>query len=391
MDPRGFSLWDPRLETYVSTQIRMQSDIFSDGVGGVILLGPTVSGVAAKRILATGKLGSLNPDITTITDIPNDQGLSVRVRWTRSPYDAEGTGYPITMYGIWRKIQPGFASSAAQTPVLDQPRALPSSEMSTLVNDSLGLKYDFLGSVPAVQAASYSAVCETFADSGSGGTNRMTFIVSAHTGTPGVFFLSTADSGYSIDNLAPPSPANLAASWASPSVSLTWRTSAGRDISTYEIFRSTSSGIQPEVTPLLATVRDTSYRDTTAAPSVQYFYVVRAVDLGGNRSDPSNEVTVVTTGVEGATDLPVTYSLSQNYPNPFNPATVIPYQLPNAGDVRLTVYDMLGREVAVLVNERKGPGRYEAVFNAAHLASGVYLYRLRAGAFLETRRMALVR
>jgi cyanophycinase-like exopeptidase len=133
------------------------------------------------------------------------------------------------------------------------------------------------------------------------------------------------------------------------------------------------------------------YRDTTAAGSVQYYYVVRAVDLSGNRSDPSNEATVVTTGIGGAADLPASYSLLQNYPNPFNPATVIPYELPASGDVRLTVYDMLGREVAVLVNERRGPGRYEAVFHAAELASGVYLYRLTAGGFVQTRRMALVR
>ena len=98
------------------------------------------------------------------------------------------------------------------------------------------------------------------------------------------------------------------------------------------------------------------------------------------------------TGVVGPnTSLPATPQLAQNYPNPFNPATVVGYQLPVASNVRLVVYDILGREVAVLVNEREGPGSYEARFDATGLASGVYLYRLTAGTFVQTRSMILVR
>jgi photosystem II stability/assembly factor-like uncharacterized protein len=73
---------------------------------------------------------------------------------------------------------------------------------------------------------------------------------------------------------------------------------------------------------------------------------------------------------------PVGFNLDQNYPNPFNPTTVISYQLPVVSNVRLGVYDLLGREVAVLVNERKAPGSYEVKFDGAGLASGVYFYRL---------------
>jgi len=98
------------------------------------------------------------------------------------------------------------------------------------------------------------------------------------------------------------------------------------------------------------------------------------------------------TGVVGPnTSLPATPQLAQNYPNPFNPATVVSYQLPVASTVRLVVYDILGREVAVLVNEREGPGSYEARFDATGLASGVYLYRLTAGMFVQTRSMILIR
>jgi hypothetical protein len=75
-------------------------------------------------------------------------------------------------------------------------------------------------------------------------------------------------------------------------------------------------------------------------------------------------------GHEGAT--PRAFALSQNFPNPFNPTTAISYQLPAASDVRLSVFDLLGREVAVLVDERKAPGSYEVQFDAAAMASGVY-------------------
>lgn len=80
-----------------------------------------------------------------------------------------------------------------------------------------------------------------------------------------------------------------------------------------------------------------------------------------------------------------------NYPNPFNPVTVVSFELPVANIVRLAVYDLLGREVAVLVDERKVPGRYEVKFDAAGLASGMYLYQLAAGNFIQTRKMILVR
>jgi hypothetical protein len=96
--------------------------------------------------------------------------------------------------------------------------------------------------------------------------------------------------------------------------------------------------------------------------------------------------------------VPERTELYQNYPNPFNPTTGIRYHLPAAqagvsgiSDVRLAVYDILGREVAVLVSERKAPGSYEVKFNAAGLASGVYFYRLTAGAAVQTRKMVLLK
>jgi hypothetical protein len=86
-----------------------------------------------------------------------------------------------------------------------------------------------------------------------------------------------------------------------------------------------------------------------------------------------------------------TYALEQNYPNPFNPATIINYQIPVEGQVSLKVYDMLGNEVATLVNEMKTAGEHQVEFNAGAIASGIYFYRLQAGSFVETKRMMLMK
>jgi len=88
---------------------------------------------------------------------------------------------------------------------------------------------------------------------------------------------------------------------------------------------------------------------------------------------------------------PTVFALEQNYPNPFNPSTAIAYDVAAPSDVRLAVYDILGREVSVLVNERKGPGNYSVKFDASDLASGVYVYRLQAGNVVRTRKMILLK
>ena len=100
-----------------------------------------------------------------------------------------------------------------------------------------------------------------------------------------------------------------------------------------------------------------------------------------------------TTGIDECIKggVPTEYSLGQNYPNPFNPTTVVSSQLPVASNVRLVIYDLLGREVSVLVNERRAAGSYEDVFDASELSSGVYIYRLTAGQYVESRKMILMR
>ncbi len=99
----------------------------------------------------------------------------------------------------------------------------------------------------------------------------------------------------------------------------------------------------------------------------------------------------LSTSALGPDDIPLTFSLEQNYPNPFNPATSIRYTLPEQSDVNLHVYNMAGQRVAVLVQENQPAGTHTATFDATGLASGVYIYRLRAGNMVQSRKMMLLK
>lgn len=110
--------------------------------------------------------------------------------------------------------------------------------------------------------------------------------------------------------------------------------------------------------------------------------------LNGGSLLPKGSATAVE---ESNEHIPATYTLDQNYPNPFNPTTVVSFQSPLAGRVRLVVYDMLGREVTTLVNGEMEAGRHEVPFNSIGLASGTYIYRLTADNFTSTRKMQLLK
>jgi len=96
-------------------------------------------------------------------------------------------------------------------------------------------------------------------------------------------------------------------------------------------------------------------------------------------------------GVEDENNVVLSYELAQNYPNPFNPVTQIQYTIEQSSNVTLRVFDILGREVASLINENQNPGRYVVDFNASNFASGIYFYRLEAGSFIQVKKMILMK
>ncbi|MCI0448948.1 MAG: T9SS type A sorting domain-containing protein [Chlorobi bacterium] len=92
-----------------------------------------------------------------------------------------------------------------------------------------------------------------------------------------------------------------------------------------------------------------------------------------------------------SSNVPVKFNLSQNYPNPFNPAANIKFDIPKSAFIKLVIYDVIGREVSVLVNEQLSAGSYKADWDASNYPSGVYFYKLQAGDYRETKKMVLVK
>ncbi len=149
------------------------------------------------------------------------------------------------------------------------------------------------------------------------------------------------------------------------------------------------------------------YYDTAPWPTTPngggYSLVPTEINPTGDQNDPSKwRASLDIHGSPGRDDIPLTSensqanipienSLSQNYPNPFNPTTVISFQLSTTNNVQLKVYDVLGREVATLVNEIKPAGVYQINYNASHLAGGVYFYRLIAGNYSSVKKFILIK
>lgn len=121
----------------------------------------------------------------------------------------------------------------------------------------------------------------------------------------------------------------------------------------------------------------------TEVTSGKYNYRLKQIDIDGTFE--YSEIVEVDLG------LPSQFSLSQNYPNPFNPTTKIKYQLPKAAEVSLKVFDVLGNEIANLVNKKQPAGFYEVEFDASDLSSGVYLYKIISGHYVDVKKMIVLR
>jgi hypothetical protein len=195
--------------------------------------------------------------------------------------------------------------------------------------------------------------------------------------------------------LAPQNP-QLSTNPSNNRVRLSWSKNQEPDISIYEVWRKVAE--MGGNWQLIGTTTNNYFVDNEYyyAPKAGDFtltYRVRAKDIGNNFSLYSNEVTVRAEylGKEYLAGNNTEYKLIQNYPNPFNPSTKISYSIKEVGFVTLKVYDILGVEIATLVNEQKTAGIYEADFNAANLPSGMYVYKLQSGSFTDVKKMLLTK
>ena len=109
------------------------------------------------------------------------------------------------------------------------------------------------------------------------------------------------------------------------------------------------------------------------------------------RTNPTDTCTSLVGVENNGSSIPIVYKLYNNYPNPFNPKTTIKYDIPKNSLVRIVIFDILGKEVETIVNEKKEAGRYEIQWDASKYASGTYFYRIEAGDFAETKKMILLK
>lgn len=205
-----------------------------------------------------------------------------------------------------------------------------------------------------------------------------------------------------VPNIYPPTtPVALTASAMDEEfgVMLNWEANPEVDLAGYMLYFGIESGLYEGITEdgvesPVSLKMVVEHELKGLEEDTEYFFTLRAFNTRQLFSEQADEVSVTTASITSAmqhTDVPDSHELSQNYPNPFNPVTTIRYQLPRSSDVALEVFNMLGQQVVTLVSEHQQAGRYEVVFDAAKLPSGVYLYRLRAGDFHQTRRMLLVK
>ena len=173
-------------------------------------------------------------------------------------------------------------------------------------------------------------------------------------------------------------------------LTLRWRSSAAA--SSYRLQISQSSNFGSTFADSSG-ITDTSCMLNGLQSFTIYYWRIKAVNTSGSSgwSAPWGFRTVSAATVHETPSLPTEYELGQNYPNPFNPIAEIGFRIAEGGDVTLIVYDILGREVAVLVDEQMQPGSYSVRFDGSRIASGVYIYRLQAGRFVATKRMILLR
>jgi hypothetical protein len=387
------------------------SCVASDGAGGAIIAWEdwrtgASSDIYAQRIERNGYWGYPSPTITSVADVPLDQGGLVTVTWQKSRLEAVGAVL-INRYSVWRmlpatQLQALLASGAkgADPAMLDGAAVKPIYYISKANGAATG--WELLQYVAATNSPTYSSQVETLFDSTEADPGLHYFMVMAHKSAQFDFWESQPDSGCSIDNIAPAEPAQFSAeqSYDPIGLILSWGPGiigalAENDFSHYALYRGTHRSFIPSPESRIYAGPDTTYFDGDWRWDSGFYYKLSAFDVHGNESafgylGPNNVTEAETPKAPAATFL------SQNAPNPFNPATTIQFGLAAQERVTISIFDVSGRLVRTLVDGPRSAGLYKETWDGrdaggSAVASGVYFYRLRAGTFSETKKMVLTR
>jgi hypothetical protein len=402
----GIAQWDTNGVVLCSAAYNQRDHtMVSDGAGGAIVTWQDErSGnkhIYAQRFESRyGYWGHPEPVVTSIADVPGDQGGTVKVNWTASGLDALDYR-TITHYSIWRATDPVAAASAiAKDPSLvvapsDVTAGFSGRAFRIERTATVDYYWELVGSQVAQYFAGYAYSAATTADSTSQGTMEHFFQVLSHTSDVFVFWPSNAMSGHSVDNLAPAPPLQLTAQRVGPDVHLQWNRVTVGDLRDYAVYRTTAPGVTPVPVNFLLSSVDTVTVDPSP-PTGSLYYIVTAYDVHENQSAPSNEASV--TGATGIDDTPPIAALTvlQNHPNPFTGTTELGIGLPAPSGVSIELFDVAGRRVNVIKLPAGSAGWQRVPFagvddSGRPLASGVYFYRVTANGATVTRKMVIAR
>ncbi len=190
-------------------------------------------------------------------------------------------------------------------------------------------------------------------------------------------------------------PGSFRAAAGNGRVALAWATASETGSNNFVVTRSETRdgvymGVHSEAAAGGATRHNYSWTDTEVENGKTYYYKLNVIDAAGNHVYNENGSSVVVTATPDVNPMPTSYTLS-NYPNPFNSQTTFGFTLPEAGTVTLKIHDLLGRDVATVVDGYKPAGAYEVNWSAASLSAGVYMYTLKSGNFTQTQKLLFLK
>ncbi len=328
-------------------------------------------------------------EILSVTDVPNDQGRQVHVVWSR--FGGDGTSdNPVENYMVLRKDMVGLAKVNPKYNSFDEiPGDISSMTPGDVVMDE-GEVWTYVVQYPAAQLFEYSVVAPTLVDVMGTDTTMTAFKVLGITAN-GLTAETEEVEGFSVDNLAPVPPVGFAGVFSDGSIDLVWEEPVDEDFNYFALYKGLESGFDPATTEPIAVTSSLSFSDADIVNGKTYYYTLAAVDFAGNVSTFAPELSFIVTDVIDGSGMPTEFSLSQNYPNPFNPTTEIRFGVPEQSNVKITIYNTVGKQVAVLVNKSFGAGYYTYTFDARNLSTGVYFYEMQTNSFRQTYKMLLIK
>ena len=192
----------------------------------------------------------------------------------------------------------------------------------------------------------------------------------------------------------PPAPGELTVEKQLAGIGLTWAAPKVEDIKHYNVYRSLNEDFKGNE-DIYATTDINQYTDSDLSENNTYYYRITAVDIHDNEGK-SSETISQTVGLEDIDMIPDTYELVQNYPNPFNPSTTLTYGLPEMSDVKIIIFDISGRTIMEWKINAQRAGWHHVVWNGRNIngdqvSTGMYIYKLYAGDYSDTKKMVLVK